>query len=244
MKQNPLLFAPLALLLGCASISPNSDNPVAQIVIEDTSIIYRGPISSESNELLFGLLGAADSIPKTLVITSKGGETIAGIELGRWVFRNRIDVVVPEYCLSSCANYIFPAGDTKTLEATAALVWHGGATQEDWGDTCSDLAKSGLNQHLKCADIEKALEESLEDFIAAEERFFAEIDVDKRITVLGQDPRYDCRGRSKSLGWYYSIEDMERLGVKNIRVRAGEWNPVSPAPDLRVCKLDLSTDFS
>jgi hypothetical protein len=96
---------------------------------------------------------------------------------------------------------------------------------------------------LKCADIEKAFEESLEEFIAAEKLFFAEIGVDQRITVIGQDPRYDCRGRSKSLGWFYSIEDMERLGVENIRVRAGEWTPVSPAPDLTICRLELGADF-
>lgn len=244
MKQNSLLFGPLALLLGCAPISPSSNNPVAQILIEDTSIIYRGPISPKSNELLFELLGAADSIPETLIITSKGGETRAAIEFGRWVFRNRIDVVIPEYCLSSCANYIFLAGDTKTLEATAALAWHGGAMQENWDDPCSDLANSGLEQHFNCAEIEHAFEESLEEFIAAETLFFAEIGVDQRITVLGQDPRFDCRRRSRSLGWYYSIEDMERLGVKNVRVRSGEWNPVLPARKLTICRLELGADFS
>lgn len=244
MKQNPLLLGPLTVLLGCASVSTNVNESVAEVAIEGTSIIYRGPISPESNDLLFELLEAAESIPETLVITSKGGETIAGIELGRWVFRNRIDVVVPEYCLSSCANYVFPAGDTKTLEATAALAWHGGATQENWGDTCSDLAKSGLKQHLKCADIEKAFDESLKEFIAAEKLFFAEIGVDQRITVIGQDPRYDCRGRGKSLGWYYSIEDLERLGVEDIRVRAGKWTPMSPAPDLTICRVELGEDFS
>ena len=160
MKQIPPLLGALITLFGCASVSSNAASSVAEIVIENASIIYRGPISPESNDLLFELLEAAESIPKKLIITSKGGETIAGIELGQWVFRNRIHVVVPEYCLSSCANYIFPAGNTKTLESTAAVAWHGGAMQEDWGDTCSDLAKSELNQSFECGDIEKAFEES------------------------------------------------------------------------------------
>jgi len=244
MKVYFLRFAALALLFGCASAPRSADTSVAEISIQDISIIYRGGISGESNERLFELVKTAELVPTTLVITSKGGETIAGIELGRWVFRNGLDVTVSEYCLSSCANYVFAAGHRKTLEPSAAVVWHGGATQREWGDPCSNAPKIALKQGLRCADIEKFQEESLEEFRSAEESFFAEIGVDQRITILGQDPQYDCRESTASLGWYYSIDDMGRLGIQNVHVRQGKWRPKSPAPNRTVCRVRLGADFS
>lgn len=244
MKRNLILFVVAASLSGCATTSPIMEIPVADISIVGESFIYRGSIHRESNERLFELAESVDLAPTTLVITSKGGETIAGIELGRWVFRNRLDVTVTEYCLSSCANYVFPAGVQKTLEPSAALAWHGGSMQEEWGDPCSNIPKAIREQGLRCADIEKLQREKLEEFKTAEKSFFAEIGVDQRVTVLGQDPQYDCRGRTASLGWDYSIEDMGRLGIENIEVRNGEWRPESPTPDMTICRVELSADFS
>ncbi len=244
MKQNLFLFVIAASLVGCVSNSPIEDLPIAVISVDGESLIYRGSISRASNDRLFKLVEPIDFVPTTLVITSKGGETTAGIELGQWVFRNRLDVTVTEYCLSSCANYVFPAGLRKTLEPSAALAWHGGSMQEEWGDPCSNMPKSVKEEGLGCADIKRLQRESLEEFKTAEKSFFAEIGVDQRVTVLGQYPEYVCRERTNSLGWDYSIEDMGRLGIKNIQVRNGEWRPESPAPNLTICRVDLGEDFS
>lgn len=244
MKRNLIFFVIAASLSGCATTPPIMEIPVADISIVGESFIYRGSIHRESNERLFELAESVDLAPTTLVITSKGGETIAGIELGRWVFRNRLDVTITEYCLSSCANYVFPAGIRKTLEPSAALAWHGGSMQEEWGDACSNIPKAVREQGVRCADIEKLQREKLEEFKTAEKSFFAEIGVDQRVTVLGQDPQYDCRGRAASLGWDYSIEDMGRLGIENIEVRNGEWQPESPTPDMTICRVELSAAFS
>ena len=116
--------------------------------------------------------------------------------------------------------------------------------QEEWGDPCSNIPRSVREEGLRCTDIEKLQREKLEEFKTAEKSFFAEIGVDQRITVLGQDPQFDCRGETASLGWDYSIEDMGRLGIENIRVRGGIWQPVSPAPDRTICRVDLGADFS
>jgi len=244
MKRNLLLFVIAASLNGCARTSPIVEIPVTEMSIVGESFIYRGSISRESNDRLFKLAESIGFVPTTLVITSKGGATNAGMELGRWVFRNRLDVTVTEYCLSSCANYIFTAGIRKTLAPSAALTWHGGSMQEEWGDPCSDIPKSVQEQGLRCADMEKLQREQLKEFKRAEKSFFAEIGVDQRVTILGQDPQYDCGGRTASLGWDYSIEDMGRLGIENIQVRNGKWRPEPPAPDLTICRVELGADFS
>ena len=244
MKRNLPPFVIAALLVGCGSNTPIEEAPIADISVERESFIYQGSISQASNDRLFKLIESIDIFPTTLVITSKGGDTMAGIELGKWVFRNRLNVTVTEYCLSSCANYVFSAGLRKTLEPSAALAWHGGSMQEDWGNPCSNIPRSVKEEGLRCADIEKLQRESLEEFKMAEKSFFAEIGVDQRVTVLGQYPEYECRERAASLGWDYSIEDMGRLGIKNIHVRNGVWRPESPAPNLTICRVELGADFS
>jgi len=244
MKRNLFVLVAAASLGGCAPSSSIAEPSVAEIFSEGGSIIYRGSISPESNDRLFQLAESVEVAPVTLIITSKGGETMAGIELGRWVFRNGLDVVVTEYCLSSCANYVFPAGNMKTLEPSAALAWHGGSMQSEWGDPCSRMPNSAIERGFRCADIEKLQREKLKEFRAAEESFYAEIGVDQRVTVLGQLPEYDCRGRAASLGWYYSIDDMRRLGIENIHIRGGNWQPESPAPNLKICRVELGADFS
>ena len=244
MKEKFSLLAAVSVFLGCAAVLPSADISIAEILVQDSSIIYRGSISQESNDRLFELVESTNVIPTTLVITSKGGDAISGIELGHWVFRNGLSVTVTEYCLSSCANYVFPAATRKTLEPSAAIVWHGGAMQEEWGNPCSNIPRSVLKQGLRCADIEELQEETLENFRSAEEVFFAEIGVDQRVTTLGQTPQFDCRESTKSLGWYYSIDDMGRLGIMNVHVRHGEWRPQSPARNLTICRVDLGADFS
>ena len=243
MRPGSLFFA-TAFLTGCAPILRYDLPLIADVFVVERSLVYRGPISRESNQRLFDLAESIEFAPTTLIITSKGGETFAGMDLGLWVHRNALNVTVMEYCLSSCANYVFPAGSNKFLEAGAALAWHGGALQEEWGDPCSDLPRSILEEGVSCEDVQALQQEKLEEFKTAEKAFFVEIGVDQRVTVLGQYPEYDCRGDTASLGWDYSIPDMGRLGIENIIVRDGIWRPVSPAPERSICRVELGPDFS
>ncbi len=100
-----------------------------------------------------------------------------------------------------------------------------------------------MEQGLDCADVEKILGTRLQEFRKAEQAFFVEIGVDQRVTILGQVPQYECRGDNAFMGWDYSIEDMERLGINNIEVRNGPWRPVSPSPDFSICRVQLGSDF-
>ena len=67
-----------------------------------------------------------------------------------------------------------------------------------------------------------------------ESDFVERIGVDLRITVPGQQPEYDCRADAGYSGWYYSLEDLESLGVDGIVVLGNAWHPVTPSPDIRI----------
>jgi len=244
MRQNFILFFVLVVIfLSCGAASPDASASSAEILIQDLSIIYRGTISRESNDRLFNLVETADPFPTALVITSKGGDTMAGMELGRWVFRHGLDVIVTELCLSSCANYVFPAGNKKILGANAVLAWHGGAMQEEWDAPCSGNFEILHQEGFSCADIENLFEEQLESFRREEKLFFAEIGVDQRVPVLGQEPEYRCSTNTDEGGWDYSIEDMGRLGIKNIQVRNGTWLPESMIEGRTICRVELGEEF-
>lgn len=60
-----------------------------------------------------------------LRLTSSGGEVEAAIRLAGWIYTNKIDIEVVDYCLSSCANYLFTAAFQKTILPGAVVAWHG-----------------------------------------------------------------------------------------------------------------------
>ncbi len=85
-----------------------------QVAVQDHVLIYDGPLSPEANARAAELLKQSDKID-TLKINSRGGEIGLGIDLGNLVFDHQLNVEVGQYCFSSCANYVFPAGKVKYL---------------------------------------------------------------------------------------------------------------------------------
>jgi len=83
--------------------------------------------------------------------------------------------------------------------------------------------------------------------VARETRFFQKIGVDQRITMLGHlYERELLRGEGNYTGWDYSLEDLARLGVRQIRVRdGGQWAPVFPLRGGKIyrIRLDSLSDF-
>jgi hypothetical protein len=69
---------------------------------------------------------------KTVVITASGGGSWeSALALGILIHRHGWNVEVVDYCASSCANFIFPAGKVKYLHGEALLLFHGGPYQEN-----------------------------------------------------------------------------------------------------------------
>lgn len=209
--------------------------------VSETDIIFRGTISQEAVEYLTDLVESSELALQRLVITSSGGDAEAGIDFGLLVHELGLDVYVPSHCGSSCANYVFTAGNRKTLSRTAFLMWHGGAMQEGL-DAPPPCVSGGWYKDLLDCDAEKYARRIgglLNRWKDKETKFLEIVVVDQRITILGQYAQFRCSEENLS-GWYCSVADLKRLGVHGIEVLGADWTPVPPDDEARVCRVDLS----
>src|SRR5689334_6314296 len=112
----PLLFT---ASLACAA------DPT-QVFVDNGELNYVGVLDEQANARLFALYDGLKDKPATLAIRSPGGPTTHGLALGKWVLDHKLDVKVMEYCMSSCANCVFPAGAHKVVSNFAVIGLHGG----------------------------------------------------------------------------------------------------------------------
>ena len=225
-RSSALRTAPLVLLLalsGCAMWGGESldaaraqATPLATAASADTrvsregdAILYEGYLSAEANEAARAL---HDAGVKRLVIDSRGGEINLGMDLGEWVFANGLDVEIGSECLSSCVNYVFPAGRQKLLGASSQLAWHGGAFQDS----------ESMLQNLS-AEEAAAYAAYIGPARERETAYFTRLGVDPRSTIEGQRPEY--ARHAHCAGWRYSLDAMAQLGIRNVHVTAASWQP-------------------
>lgn len=183
----------------------------AQISMEDRVVRYRGDISFEKNNKLFVSVSGQDI--EKLVITSPGGEVEAGIELGKWIFDNQIDVEITEYCLSSCANYVFTAAANKIIRPGAIVAWHGNYTHLQhtglWrGDIDARMLRTGEGLETATARTRSMVDR----LVSLERDFFENIGVDQFLCWVGKMPPHNAPDY-----YFLSAKDMARFGVTRVR---------------------------
>lgn len=253
----PLASLCLGFTSGSGAAAEAATSPDLATIVRQRSerIEYRGLISHEANAAVFGLFDAAQGRLTTLLIESEGGSAEAAMELGSWLFDRGLTVQIDEYCLSSCANYVFTAARRKVLSPRAALMWHGGFMQAvDRGElecvleealaSMSEEERSELLNRCSRVELLGQLERSLAVMIEAEQRYFRRIGVDRRITVLGQLYERELLANAPPqhyVGWDFSLEDLAKLGVDAVEVEGGAtWNPDAPVPGARVYRITLA----
>ena len=229
---------PLACALAAGAVRAED---ATQVYLSDKQLTYVGPLDEDANRKLFDLYDSLADKPAELSIRSTGGEVNAGMALGRWVHAHHLNVKVLEYCLSACANYVFPAGAHKTVSNFAMIGFHGGGGSEH-----AALSEETLQQFDRMSAQERAA--FVADLQAMDERntldedaYFREIGVRQDLSTLGQEPRYqDLRERaSNSVGWTYTLENFHRLGIDNIKVINPPWKPLSPIKGAKFLLLPL-----
>lgn len=202
-----------------------SDQP--QVFLDRGELHYVGLMSRDAVKKLDAIYQAAVPKPTVLSIRSGGGDIVPGMALGDWVSANQLDVRVLEYCLSSCANYVFPAARNKVVSSFAMIGYHGGVASDSFIMDPETLARqSAMSPEDRDAEVE-AFKQFVAQQAAAEAAFFKRIGVRADITRLGQTAYYAKRfeADTKMVGWTYSAADFAKLGVKNITVINGPWKP-------------------
>jgi hypothetical protein len=142
------------------------------------------------------------------------------MEFGEWVHERGLDVVVVDYCLSSCANYVCPAGSRKTILPGGVVAWHGDAHQDALDDRADDLLDRGVDFD----GVERA-HAYLAEMQAKEAVFFARIGVSECVCRFGID---DLGAHGLN---FMSVTDMRRFGIAN--VREGPERESDVAPEIR-----------
>lgn len=211
-----------------------------EVFLGGDEIFYMGSLTSEANAKVFELYKNSINKPGTLSITSLGGDIEVGMELGEWLVERKMHIKVEDYCMSSCANYIFPAGVNKYIGNKALVAFHGGAHSESF--ISNDESTLASFPEDKRESVKKAMDEALrihrEKTGKREAEFYKKIGVSKSINTLGQLGKYSNYGSDYN-GWYYSLEDLEKFGVNNLIVIDGPWNPESNAEKFNIFKLSL-----
>lgn len=172
---------------------------------------YSGPISEARNREFFA--SVQDRPVTRLVITSGGGEVAAAIALGQWVFDHRIDLEVAEYCLSSCANYVFTAARRKIIRPGAVVAWHGNYRHlKETGLWRDDVTRRVERDGQDRDTARREVLAQVARLVHLEQEFFKRIGVNGYLCWIGKMPPYSAPNY-----YFLSREDMARFGVTRVQ---------------------------
>lgn len=219
-----LIFIPMLLLWGCSS-SPQSK--VSEInLIDEHTVEYIGKTSKDNAKQLEIILTKHSNEIDTLVVTSTGGEVFGGMRIGRLVHEFGLKVVVKQYCMSSCANYIVTASNDVIVSKGALLGWHGGSTQPIYSTFETEMSwLSKIQWFFSSTDENKELNTYLLRWQKEELKFFDTVGVNQAVTILGMMP--GLKNKRDSMLFSYDKRTLQYLGL-NIKFENEEQTELSP----------------
>jgi hypothetical protein len=220
-RDRKVLHAILKLLwFICALIafnvrSASADANVDEYFAEGEAVArYDGPITPRGLSALLQVLDRTGA--KVLRIRSVGGDVWTGIQMGNAVFERRLSVQVFDYCLSSCANYVFTSAYRKTIEKNTIVAWHGGSLQKSSRERLEQLIQMSNDQGDEALDpADRARLYGSYRNVMAQANLFTKSNVKEYLTRAGQEP-IDYGGF-----WTLDLEDMAFLGVNNVDAEHG-----------------------
>lgn len=213
MPAAPFRLAAVCTLGFALAAAHAQPAPAARVEVAGDALIFDGRIDARSAAQFVAAL--QDPAIARVVITSRGGLVGPALDMAEAIRERRLDVEVPVACLSSCANYIFPAGLRKRLGHPRAVGWHGNMAHVLY------LQASGQANWS-----EPALEEARQ-LARREAAFYRRIGVDGFVCWFAKIAPYDIDD-SYSL----RVEDMARFGISGVtasEARAGDDDPGRPA---------------
>jgi hypothetical protein len=205
---------------------------VSLVSLTNGTLLIQGRLNNELLNSFYAIAEKNDLSGVKVKLRSQGGSTKVGMIIGREIYRLQLDVEVDEYCISSCANYLFTAGKNKYLQSAEHLQFHGGSLQPNFVDVALSLVSK--NKHMEHFD-DSAVPNAPElrklyglrkdhpfnpaSGILAEVAYFKEIDVNPIIPVYGQYGDYAKWFNDGVHDLYFFLEeDLKLLGVKNVHI--------------------------
>lgn len=111
----------LFLNLIAGPLAQADDNYVIRLTNTET-LYYQGALNEAGYQELKAKLYPEI---RQLMIKSEGGNAASGLKIAALIQQHKLNVVVRDYCLSSCFNYVFLAGVEKSLLLDSVLGFHG-----------------------------------------------------------------------------------------------------------------------
>jgi hypothetical protein len=121
----------------CATQGPNPEGQAGRLSEDGSILCFDGAIDDKLE--LAPLLKLQDS--GFFVVRSVGGYGSTAMQIASGLFEKNATVVIRDYCLSACANYIFVATNQTYVLGNAIVAWHGGIADCADAETAAALRR-------------------------------------------------------------------------------------------------------
>ncbi len=215
----------------------------AEVNWKDGEIYYVGDIDHDGITKVKQLFEKADVKPNSIVITSPGGYIVHGLDLAEWMLDNEISIEVSDYCISSCANYVFAAGKEKRLRKDAILGWHGGSVSYQ-GDAMTQSQFIQVVTFYNHCDLNQLSPYHSENIFFSQQSerectFFRRIGINPMLLFAGQWRRLGLY-KTPAQFWSYTLDSLKQLGLTNIILVDDLWDPPASVPGFTIPYLTRS----
>ncbi|MGP7256003.1 hypothetical protein ACTZQ8_25120 [Klebsiella pneumoniae] len=172
-----------------------------------------GNISKNDDKVLSEIIENHLIPVRTISINSGSGDIETAINIGRIIYDKGISIEVRRLCLSSCANYLFPAARNKIINYGSIIGFHGSPNSDD-------------SKLITTVDGTTTSDPAITDKIFSEIRktdklFYNKIHVSWMMPLCGQKENIGDPDTGLST---YNEKDFAQFGVKKIfHTRMVKW---------------------
>lgn len=168
---------------------------------------------------------------KKIIVDSGGGNAEVGLAIGELIADANVDIEVQGICMSSCANYIFVAGQQKRIRG-GIVGYHGNITALMKATSKEELINQMKQSGLSDQQANDFYQHYISNVLPREEAFFSRLGVSQDLFDRTQRP-----DKGMGAGVYVALlpkpETFERYGIQNV---SGEQSQYVIDNDPRVTK--------
>lgn len=227
MKRAVTILALSLLLAACAT--PIEPETKSTVFIENNTLVLHGPADRPAVDQLLDTAKVNPHI-RHFRVRSAGGEPMAAMDWGYYLYKHEMSLEVEGYCFDSCANYLFPAATSRTLQADALVAWSGGVQHESWLYKWTFSSLPGMHT---------VVGQYLNASARRESRFYRRIMVYQKMNMFGFDDNVGCMNESNHTGFYYSVADLLMLGIGRVSREGARWDETFEHYPDELCRVEL-----